>query len=92
MTGDALQGETDRLRVRIRQVYDRLETQLRQILREAEIREGRAVEPDVNALANLLLAVAEGRMHQYLRSRFKLSPLAQWEEQWTTLQACLFRG
>ena len=34
MTGEALQGETQRLRGRIRQVYDRLETQLRLILRE----------------------------------------------------------
>jgi TetR/AcrR family transcriptional regulator len=33
LAGDALQGETERLRTRIRQFYDRVETQLRQIIR-----------------------------------------------------------
>src|SRR5690554_2689554 len=40
LTGDALAGETERLRARVVQFYDRLETQLKQILREAELREG----------------------------------------------------
>src|SRR5690606_11423761 len=39
LTGDALAGETDRLRLRIVQFFDRLDTQLKQILREAEVRE-----------------------------------------------------
>ncbi len=38
LAGDALQGETDRLRTRMRQFFDRLETQLRQILREGGAR------------------------------------------------------
>ena len=36
MTGDVLTGETERLRNRVGQLFDRLETQLKQILREAE--------------------------------------------------------
>src|SRR5690606_37808541 len=40
LTGDALTGETEPLRQRIAQFYERLETQLRQVLREAELREG----------------------------------------------------
>ena len=43
LAGDALQGETDRLRARMRQFFDRLETQLRQILREGVAR-GDSVE------------------------------------------------
>ena len=39
LAGDALVGETDRLRQRIHQFFERLETQLKQILREAELRE-----------------------------------------------------
>ena len=35
MTGDPLVGESDRLRERIQQLFERLETQLRQILRES---------------------------------------------------------
>ena len=38
LTGDALTGETDRLRSRVQQLFDRLETELKQILREAERR------------------------------------------------------
>ncbi len=91
LLGDALVGETERLLVRVGQFFARLELQLRQILREGEAREGRASEPGATVLANLLLAIVEGRMHQYLRSRFKASPLDQWEEQWLLLQACLFK-
>jgi TetR/AcrR family transcriptional regulator len=45
---------------------------------------------DLNASANLMLALVEGLMHQYLRSRFEISPLAQWEAQWRVLEARLF--
>src|SRR5690606_23277804 len=38
LTGDALTGETERLRNRIAQLFERLETQFKQILREAELR------------------------------------------------------
>ena len=91
LMGDALVGETERLQVRVGQFFARLETQLRQILREGEVREDRVSAPGAAVLANLLLAVAEGRMHQYLRSRFNTSPLEQWEEQWLLLQSCLFK-
>ena len=91
LLGDALVGETERLMVRVGQFFARLETQIRQILREGELREGRSAEPGANVVANLLLAFVEGRMHQYLRSRFQASPLEQWEEQWLLLQSCLFK-
>jgi TetR/AcrR family transcriptional regulator len=91
LLGDALVGETERLLTRVGQFFARLETQLRQILREGELREGVTSDLAVSVVANLLLAVVEGRMHQYLRSRFKISPLEQWEEQWGLLQASLFK-
>ncbi len=91
LLGDALVGETERLLTRVGQFFARLETQLRQILREGELREGVTSDLAVSVVANLLLAVVEGRMHQYLRSRFKTSPLEQWEEQWGLLQASLFK-
>ena len=37
LSGDALMGEHERLRDRVSQVYDRIETQLRQCLRMAEM-------------------------------------------------------
>ena len=88
--GDALQGETDRLRQRMRQFYDRIETQLRQIIREAY-----AVRPtppplSTAAAANLFLASAEGRISQFVRSEFKTQPTAGWNDQWAVLARALF--
>ena len=58
LTGDALTGETDRLRGRVQQLFDRLETELKQILREAEVRQGLRTALPVNLAANLLLIFA----------------------------------
>lgn len=89
--GDALTGETARLRVRIHQLFERLETQIKQILREAELREGRRPSLSVSAAANLLLATAEGRISQYVRSDFKRRPTEHWDAQWTLLSTQLLR-
>ncbi|NQV70149.1 MAG: nucleoid occlusion factor SlmA [Pseudohongiella sp.] len=85
MTGDALAGETERLRERIAQFFSRLEAQLKQILREAQIRENLKTTISSAALANLLLASCEGRLIQFVRSEFKISPLQDWETQWQYL-------
>ena len=85
MTGDALQGETERLRLRISQLFDRLEAQIKQILREAQIRENLKTAISPTIMANLLMASAEGRLMQFVRSEFKRQPTAQWDEQWQYL-------
>ncbi len=90
LLGDALIGETERLLVRVGQFFTRLETQLKQILREGEMRQESLASDDVNVSANLMLALVEGLMHQYLRSRFEISPLAQWDAQWRILESRLF--
>ena len=74
LTGDALAGETERLHARVAQLFDRLETQLKQVLR-----------------ANLLLAAAEGRISQYVRSGFQRAPTEAWEDQWALLMNGFFR-
>ena len=89
LVGDALTGEHDRLRVRITQFYDRLETQLKQILREAESKNELPVGHPSTAIANLLLATVEGRMNQFVRSGFQLSPLERWDQQWQLLSTNL---
>ncbi len=90
LTGDALSGETDRLRQRIQQVFERIETQLKQILREAELREDKhAANHSVSALANLLTAVLEGRIRQYVRSEFNDRPTEFWDQQWQLLNRIL---
>lgn len=90
MTGDALAGETDRLRRRVAQFFDRLETQLKQMLREAEMREGLRTKMPSNIAANCILAMAEGRIAQYVRSDFKRQPTENWAQQWSVLMADFF--
>ena len=91
MTGDVLQGEDDRLRARIRQIYDRLETQLRLILREWAATRVPGPVLGAAAAANLLLAAAEGRISQFVRSEFRTLPTAGWPEQWQALERAVFR-
>ncbi|MEQ5800809.1 nucleoid occlusion factor SlmA [Halomonas sp. H10-9-1] len=91
LDGGVLTGETARLRTRIHQLFERLETQLRQVLREAELREGRRPSLPASAAANLLLATAEGRISQYVRSDFRRRPTEHWEAQWGLLSAQLLR-
>ncbi len=87
LLGEALVGENGRLRGRVDQFFGRFETQLRQVLREAALREGLALAPE--ATAQLLLSVAEGRLQRYLRSGFEFAPTADWDEQWRLLERAL---
>lgn len=91
LDGDVLTGETARLRLRIHQLFERMETQLKQILREAELREQRRTLLPASATANLLMAYAEGRISQYVRSDFKRRPTEYWDDQWRLLSAQLLR-
>ncbi|WP_027857945.1 nucleoid occlusion factor SlmA [Marinobacterium jannaschii] len=91
LTGDALSGETERLRMQVNQVFERLETQLKQILREAEIKSGLRTRASAGVTANLMLASAEGRIRQFVRSEFKRKPTASWADQWQVLAASSFR-
>lgn len=90
LMGDALVGETDRLRLRISQFYDRIETQFKQVLREGELNGQLAAKTQVAAIAGLLVATAHGTMAHYARSEFRRSPLELWEQQWPLLARGLF--
>ena len=91
LIGDALAGEVERLRSRVAQVFDRLETQIKQIIREAEIREGIRTTVTSTQTANLLLAAAEGKINQFVRSEFKRKPTDDWKTQWDVLTQAVFR-
>lgn len=91
LTGDALNGEHVRLRERVQQLFDRLETELRAALREAELREGLRTVLPVAVSANLLLASAEGRISQFVRSGFRRRPTENWQAQWQELASRVFR-
>ncbi len=88
--GDALAGETERLRARMHQLMNRVETQLRLVLREHNARQPSLPSIQINAGANLLLAYAEGRILQFVRSNFNDPPTKEWETQWTSIAKALF--
>ncbi|MCC1497457.1 nucleoid occlusion factor SlmA [Alcanivorax sp. 1008] len=91
LTGDALTGENDRLRQRIEQFYSRVESQLKQVLRDAELKQGLRTHATPTITANLLLAAVEGRIAQFVRSGFRDTPTRDWNDQWGLLQAIIFR-
>ena len=91
LNGDALVGETERLRDRASQVYNRLDTQLKQVFREAEIKEGLRTRMTATVTSNLLLTLIEGKISQYVRTDFFVKPTESWAEQWQLLNQDLFR-
>ena len=75
MVGDALVFENERLLTRMNQFFDRVESQLRQSLRNAAEATGSATPTvDSNAQASILTAFAVGRLQRFARSGFKRSP------------------
>ncbi len=75
MVGDALVFENDRLTARMNQFFERIESQLRQSLRQrAEAAGSTTPTVEANAQASALTAFAIGRLQRFARSGFKKSP------------------
>jgi TetR/AcrR family transcriptional regulator len=91
LLGDALVGENERLRLRVGQFFERVETQLRQVLREANLSNEARAAASIDATANQLLVIIEGKMSRYARTEFDKKPTTYWEEQWQALKNSLFR-
>jgi TetR/AcrR family transcriptional regulator len=79
LIGDALVNENERLQLRINQLFDRIESTLKQSLRFAETQTGRKLDPE--SQANLLLCFVIGRWHQYAKSGFKRKPMEYVQQQ-----------
>ena len=90
LTGEAVMGEEIRLRERAAHFFDRAETELRQLFREAALDPVPATTVPASVAAGLVLAFVEARMSRFSRSDFRHSPLAGWEEQWQVLESGLF--
>jgi len=87
LSGDALMGENERLRARVNQFFEKLESQFKQVLRERKLREGKSFTINELALANLIVSFAEGKISQYVRSEFTKKPSDDFNEQWQFLMA-----
>ncbi len=85
LAGDALLLEHERLQARANQCFERLESQLRQCLREAAQQGGSpAPTADAQVAASVLIAFCQGRVQRFVRSSFRRLPTEQ-------LEACLAR-
>ncbi len=85
LTGDALLGEHERLRSRVGGLFDKIEANIKQALRERRLREQLQTSVDEGLLANLLMAYAEGKIAQFVRSEFKRPPTEHFAEQWQVM-------
>ena len=90
LSGDALTGETERLHTRINQLFTRIESQIKQVLREGELRENCRTHLLASATAELLLVIAEGKIRQYVRSNFTSLPTNHWQQQWPALEEAIY--
>lgn len=91
LLGDALVGENERLRVRVGKFFERIETQIKQILREANLSDGPRAMAPIDAAANQIVALIEGRMSQYVRTNFDRKPTEYNGEQWQVIRTGLFK-
>ena len=75
MVGDALVFENARLQQRVNLLFDKVESSLRQCLRQAA-QEQSSATPSVDAQvgASVLAAFAVGRMQRFVRSEFRQKP------------------
>ncbi len=83
MVGDALVFENERLHQRMNQFFDKIETALRQCLRESAVQNGSSMPTvDSQVGAAVLTAFVVGRLQRFARSGFKRMPSEN-------LEACL---
>ena len=71
LIGDILLGENERLHLRVTQFFERIELQIRQILREANLTNGPRPISNIDAAANQMLIYIEGKLSQFVISSFK---------------------
>jgi TetR/AcrR family transcriptional regulator len=75
MVGDALVFENDRLQERMNQFFDKLESSLKQSLRDASAANGAATPTvDAQVRASVATAFMVGRLQRFARSGFKRLP------------------
>ena len=82
LAGDALWGENERLRFRVNQLFDRIEVQIKQILREERYTNDNNVTTHPNISADIFMSFIEGKIAQFVRSDFSKSPTEDFDLKW----------
>ena len=84
LTGEVFLGEQQRLKDRISQFFDRIELQIKQSCRDQAVRDKESTI-DSAAIAKLITVIIEGRIQQFVRSRFNKDPVDGLDVQWRLL-------
>lgn len=74
MVGDALVFENERLQARMNQFFDKLESSLKQSLRDAATADAATPTVDAQVRASVIVAFMVGRLQRFARSGFKRLP------------------
>ncbi len=69
--------------------FERIEAQLRQVLREKRMREGEGYTTDETLLASQIPAFCEGMLSRFVRSEFKYRPTDDFDARWPLIAAQL---
>lgn len=89
--GDVLLGENEQLHFKVMQFFEKIESQIRQILRESNLGNGPRPISDINSVANQILIYIEGKLSQFVKSSFRKKPTEYFEVQWRIMKAGSFR-
>ena len=89
LLGEALVGEDRGLIERVAKFFERLETQLRIIIRDAGDA-SLAQRSQAGASANLMVAFVIGRMHQFSASGLRRRPTEGLDRQWEMIAGAVF--
>ena len=90
LSGDALASEDARLKLRVAQLFDRLQLQLKQVLRESNIRKDAVLSASPESLALLFLIHIQGMLYHFQQTDFKVSPVDAGQEITDLLLASVF--
>ena len=91
LAGDALWGENERLRFRINQLFDRIEVQIKQILREERYTNDNNVTTHPNISADIFMSFIEGKIAQFVRSDFSKAPTEDFDLKWNSFAQNILR-
>ena len=89
LLGEALVGEERALSERVGRFFERLETQLRMIIRDAGD-SSLTQRSQAGASANLMVAFTLGRMHQFSASGLRRRPTENLDRQWAMIAGAVF--
>ena len=84
LAGHALWGEDERLRFKVNQLFDRIDVQIKQIIRESryESEINTAVHPNISA--DIFMSFVEGKIAQFVRSDFSKAPTEDFDLKWNS--------